>query len=63
MLSTCCTFTKSVLVLLIVAATCQLAITAPVVCNHTSLSDAERDLRDGLLVASLVSFQFKTTSV
>jgi len=64
MLSTCCTFTKSVFVLLIVTATCQLAITAPTVrrCT-TSLSDAEADLRNGLLVARLVSFQFKSTSV
>ena len=46
-------------VLLIVAATCQLAITAPTVrrCTSLELSDAEADLRDGLLVARLVSFQ------
>ena len=36
MLSTCCTLTKTVLVLLLVAATYQLAITAPIVRRETS---------------------------
>ena len=36
MLSTCCTLTKTVFVLLLVAATYQLAITAPIVRRETS---------------------------
>ena len=36
MLSTCCTLTKTVFVLLLVAATYQLAITAPIVRRQTS---------------------------
>ena len=58
MLPTCCVFTKTVFVLLIVAATCQLAITAPIGrrCT-TTLPPAWANLRAGLYVTKMVSFQ------
>ena len=58
MLSTCCTLTKTVFVLLLVAATYQLAITAPIVRHQTSNCPTGNDpssaahLKNGLFVTS-----------
>ena len=57
MLSTCCTLTKTVFVLLLVAATYQLAITAPIVrrqtCNcPTGNPSSTTHLLNGLFVTS-----------
>ena len=55
MLSTCCTLTKTVFVLLLVAATYQLAITAPIVRRQNAESNCDNPpssahLRNGLFV-------------
>ena len=73
MLSTCCTLTKTVFVLLLVAATYQLAITAPIVRRETSDCPTGNDpssaahLRNGLSVTieilnSTVNQDFNTTN-
>ena len=59
MLSTCCTLTKTVLVLLLVAATYQLAITAPIVRRETSNCSTDNPssashLINGLSVISVI---------
>jgi len=59
MLSTCCTLTKTVLVLLLVAATYQLAITAPIVRRQTSNCSTDNPssashLISGLFVISVI---------
>ena len=73
MLSTCCTLTKTVFVLLLVAATYQLAITAPIVCRQTSNCPTGNDpssaahLKNGLFLTSeilntTVKQDFNTTN-
>ena len=59
MLSTCCTLTKTVFVLLLVAATYQLAITAPIVRRQTSNCSTDNPssashLINGLSVISVI---------
>ena len=66
MLSTCCISTKTVLVLLIAAATLQLGVASPIVCQETCFSAAEINLRVELFVAQcivddLVSFKVCAT--
>jgi len=71
MLSTCFTSTKTVLVLLIAAATLQLGVASPIVRRESctvNLSSAKTNLRDGLIVAgrivgiyNLVSFKVCAT--
>jgi len=58
MLSTCCTSTKIVLVLLIAAANLQLGVASPIVHRETcivNLSPVEATLRDGLFVANFIA--------
>ena len=59
MLSTCCTLTKTVFVLLLVAATYQLAITAPIVRRQTSNCSTDNPssadhLINGLMATSVI---------
>ena len=59
MLSTCCTLTKTVFVLLLVAATYQLAITAPIVRRQTSNCSTDNPssadhLLNGLMATSVI---------
>ena len=68
MLSTCCTLTKTVFLLLLVAATYQLAITAPIVRRQTSnCHSSAAHLKNGLSVTieilnSTVNQDFNTTN-
>jgi len=72
MLSTCCTLTKTVFVLLLVAATYQLAITAPIVRRQNAKINcdnppSEAHLKNGLFVTSeilksTVEQDFNTTN-
>jgi len=61
MLSTCFTSTKTVLVLLIAAATLQLGVASPIVRREifiVNLSPSETNLRDGLFVADFMVDNF-----
>ena len=65
MLYTCCTSTKTVLVLLIAAANLQLGVASPIVRRESctvNLSLAEANLRDGLIVAQIILYNLVSCS-